>query len=103
MKSLSIQFHSISFRYDVSCENLFQDLNLHITPGWWGVVGPNGSGKSTLLKLVTGILTPNTGIIKKPLMVEYCPQRTDTAPEQLNAFLNDQGRDAILLKGKAGN
>lgn len=30
----------------------------------FGIVGTNGSGKSTLLKILTGVVTPNTGNIK---------------------------------------
>lgn len=29
-----------------------------------GVIGKNGSGKSTLLKIITGVLTPSSGIVK---------------------------------------
>lgn len=29
-----------------------------------GIIGSNGSGKSTLLKIITGIATPTTGIVK---------------------------------------
>jgi ABC-2 type transport system ATP-binding protein len=30
----------------------------------YAITGPNGSGKSTLLKILAGIITPNSGIIK---------------------------------------
>ena len=41
------------------------NLNLEIKKGEiLGIVGRNGSGKSTLLKLITGVLTPDTGSIK---------------------------------------
>ncbi|RMF92172.1 MAG: heme ABC transporter ATP-binding protein [Nitrospinota bacterium] len=32
--------------------------------GMLGIIGPNGSGKSTLLKLITGVLTPQRGMIR---------------------------------------
>ena len=31
------------------------DLDLHLTPGWTGVIGANGAGKTTLLKAVAGL------------------------------------------------
>jgi len=36
-------------------------------PGIYGLVGPNGCGKSTLAKLITGILTPDSGRVDTPL------------------------------------
>ena len=31
------------------------DVNLHLTPGVWGLLGANGSGKTTLMRMVCGI------------------------------------------------
>lgn len=41
------------------------DLSLQINKGEKvGIIGPNGSGKTTLLKIIAGITTPNSGVVK---------------------------------------
>ena len=41
------------------------NLNLTIEDGKvFGFIGPNGAGKTTTIKMLTGILTPDSGIIK---------------------------------------
>ncbi len=39
------------------------DVNLHLTPGVWGLLGANGSGKTTLMRMVCGIMKPTAGRI----------------------------------------
>lgn len=39
-----------------------------------GITGENGSGKSTLLKIITGMLKPDSGRVKRPVNLGYCPQ-----------------------------
>lgn len=61
-------------------------LNLTIPQGKIiGMLGPNGCGKSTLMKLITGILSPDSGSIeicgiprseKTNSLVSYLPERT---------------------------
>ncbi len=42
-----------------------KDVSFTVRPGeTFGIVGENGSGKSTMLKLITGIMNPDTGMIK---------------------------------------
>lgn len=42
-----------------------KDVTFNVRPGeTFGIVGENGSGKSTLLKLITGIMHPDSGLIK---------------------------------------
>ncbi len=65
---------------------VLQNLNLTISGGSIiGLLGPNGCGKSTLMKLVTGLLTPDSGEIeimgeprseKSNAYVSYLPERT---------------------------
>lgn len=46
-----------------------------------GLIGPNGGGKSTLLKLISGLMHPLSGTIKrqphKPFEIAYLPQRSE--------------------------
>ncbi|MFB9950632.1 ATP-binding cassette domain-containing protein [Rhizobium puerariae] len=46
-----------------------------------GVIGPNGAGKSTLFNLLTGVLTPNEGVI------ELSGERMDRRPQAAFAKL----------------
>lgn len=46
--------------------SVLDDVSFDIVPGQsLGVIGSNGAGKSTLLKVITGVLEPTTGVIRK--------------------------------------
>ncbi len=80
---------------------LFEALDLHLTPGWTGVVGPNGAGKTTLLELIAGRLAPTTGRIRRVpagLTVALCPQRVDACTDAIRQFSWDWARRAVLLR-----
>lgn len=56
---------TVSARYPNAPHSALTDVSLRVVPGEpVAVVGPPGSGKSTLEKVVTGILTPETGRVR---------------------------------------
>ncbi len=61
---------------------LFEDVSFVLGPGTkLGLLGPNGSGKSTLIRLMTGQLSPDTGVVKRA--------------DQLKVVVFDQNRAAL--------
>ena len=97
--SIFLQFNNVSFLYDTSEINLFDNINATFAPGWTGIIGANGSGKTTLLHLASGILTPTQGEIQTPGNVIFCSQRTDTAPERFEDFTYAYDKTACRIKG----
>ncbi len=78
---------SKSYRVDTP---VLRDFNISIPAGKiLGLLGPNGCGKSTFLKLVSGILTPDSGKIEicgtprseeTNALISYLPERTYFTP-----------------------
>jgi ABC-type polysaccharide/polyol phosphate transport system ATPase subunit len=80
LKNVSVNFdkHSIShktLRYALAAKinghpsqkiNALNNINLVINDGEnVGLIGRNGAGKSTLLKVLTGVITPQSGIVNR--------------------------------------
>lgn len=96
----------------IECKNLsksygrkmaLHDFNLNLERGRIiGVLGPNGSGKTTFIKILSGILSRNTGEItidgrqigiESKKVVSYLPERTYFSPsmkvQETIAFFED--------------
>ena len=60
-----IKLNNISKAYGKSDVKAVDDLSLEIKDGEiFGFLGPNGAGKSTTIKMITGILSPDSGSIE---------------------------------------
>ncbi|MED7629276.1 UNVERIFIED_CONTAM: ATP-binding cassette domain-containing protein, partial [Lactobacillus helveticus] len=69
----NIRISNLSFRYDDSSENIFNNLNLNLDSSWkLGLVGRNGRGKTTFLNLLRGKLH-GLGDIQTRLNFSYSP------------------------------
>ncbi len=69
----SIKISNLSFRYEDSSDNIFNNLNLDLDSSWrLGLVGRNGRGKTTFLKLLNGKLL-GRGKIQTRLNFSYYP------------------------------
>lgn len=66
-----LNIKKLSFRY--GNQFLFDDFNAQLDqPGLYGLFGRNGSGKSTLLKIISGLLSPRSGIVE---VLGYTPRK----------------------------
>ena len=45
-------------------KSALSEVNLHMDNGIYALLGPNGAGKTSLLNIITGIISPDTGIVR---------------------------------------
>jgi len=71
-----LEFDNVSFSWPNGVKVIDQCSFSLKKPGLWMLVGANGSGKSTLFRLISGIISPNSGKIfcsLKPSLVYQNP------------------------------
>ncbi len=82
---------------------LLEDVELHLGPGWTGIVGENGAGKTTLLGLLAGHVRPERGHVRRDpagARVVLCPQTVDSLSDAITRFAEDPGGEAAALRGR---
>jgi len=95
-----LEFHHVTFAYEGSTSTLLEDITVHFTAGWTGIVGPNGAGKTTVLRLAAGELHPLQGTVRQSGHIVICPQRTDDLPVQLPSLTDSVEAEACVLRRK---
>ncbi len=59
------QFDQVTKQYSKSSVKALDNLSLHVNKGEiFGFIGPNGAGKTTAIRLLTGILSADSGSIR---------------------------------------
>lgn len=62
MENIALEVKNLSKR--IGKNQILKDINIKVDKGCvCGLVGPNGAGKTTLFKLITDLITPDTGEI----------------------------------------
>jgi ATP-binding cassette subfamily F protein uup len=94
---------NISFNYDGT--QIISGLSTTILKGdRIGILGPNGSGKTTLLRILLGVLSPETGTIRRGanLQISYFDQLLEQLDENKTAMENvGDGTDTVLVNGRS--
>ena len=68
-----IQVSNLTFGYDGSLTNIFENVSFHLDTDWkLGLIGRNGKGKTTFLKLLLGKYKYQ-GTISKNVEFDYFP------------------------------
>lgn len=93
-----ITVQNVTYQYESQSEPLFQNLNLHFTKGWTGIVGKNGSGKSTLAKIIAKEILPDQGIVLGNDSICSISQGTEMKEEELSHFLYDDSKESGFWK-----
>jgi ATP-binding cassette, subfamily B, bacterial len=63
--SVAIEFNNVSFQYPNTENQVLDSISFDVpTNSKFAIIGPTGEGKSTIAKLMSGLLSPNSGTIK---------------------------------------
>jgi len=85
MYMAQISVNNLTFYYDGSFDNIFEDVSFSVDTNWrLGFIGRNGKGKTTFLKLLLGEYDYK-GTIDTTMVCDYFPYRITEKQKQLPA------------------
>jgi iron complex transport system ATP-binding protein len=94
----------VSFRYRPEGPRVLDRISLEVRPGEVvGLLGPNGSGKTTLLRLLSGVRTPTTGVVRldgealSGLSRRAVAQRVAVVPQGIELAFDYTVLDLVLM------
>ena len=84
-----ISIKNLSFKYEGSYENVFENVSFNIDSDWkLGLIGRNGKGKTTFLKLLFGELEYK-GLITQNIEFDYFPFEVKNKEELAINIINE--------------
>lgn len=106
-----VEFQNVSFAYPSTDHNVLSNISFNVRRGEKvAIVGENGAGKTTIVKLLTGLYSCNSGIIKmhnslavvfQNYMKYYLTLRENIAFGDLTQINNDHALYQALSKAGA--
>ena len=91
-----IEIKNITKSYDGN-KNAIEDVSLDILPGEiLGFIGPNGAGKTTTMKILTGLLSPDSGSV---VLNGFDIVKDSTNAKKEFGFVADDPNAFLKLKG----
>ncbi len=88
----NISISNLTFSYDGSYENVFENVNFHLDSTWkLGLIGRNGRGKTTLLNLLMNKYN-FSGSITSKVMFSYFPYEVTNPDENVIDLIGDDWR-----------